>query len=150
MKFLYAPLISASPDSGDFLLILRPEIPITVIGPAGFATFTGLVDTGSDNAILLLAVATDLGIAVQPAPGPPATVFSGSRVQLLIGEAALQLHDENETVEWKDTVCFFDFNNRADETVILGHSGFLDYFTATFDGKAGALTLIANEDLPAR
>jgi hypothetical protein len=32
--------------------------------------------------------------------------------------------------------------------VILGHDGFLDYFTATFDGKAGTLTLLPNDELP--
>ena len=118
MKFLYAPLISAAPDGGDFLLILRPEIPITIVGPSGSATYSGLVDTGSDNTILPLAIAQELGIPVQPAPGPPATVFSGSRVQLLIGEATLRLQHENETVEWKDTVCFFDFKSRGRD----GHS----------------------------
>ena len=33
--------------------------------------------------------------------------------------------------------------------MILGHAGFLDYFTATFDGNSGTLTLIANDELPA-
>ena len=33
--------------------------------------------------------------------------------------------------------------------IILGHTGFLEYFTATFDGKFGALTLVPNDELPA-
>ena len=61
MNFFYQRIISAAHDSGDYLLLLRPEIPIDVVGS----------------------------------------------------------------------------------------SGFLDYFTATFDGKAGHLTLVPNEDLPA-
>jgi hypothetical protein len=148
MIFLYRPLISAAPDSDDFLLILRPEIAVTVVGPAGSATYSGLVDTGSDNTILPFSIAHDLGIQVQPAPGPPANVFGGHQVQLLVGEITLQIQDENEIVRWRDIVSFFDFQQRDDETVILGHSGFLDYFTATFDGKAGALTLTANDELP--
>lgn len=151
MIFLYRPLISPAPDGDDFLLILRTEITITVVGPTGSATYSGLVDTGSDTTILPLAVAQDLGIQVAPAPGPPATVFGGHQVQLLVGEVTLQIQDEktNETVRWRDIVSFFDTQGREDEILILGHSGFLDYFTATFDGKAGSLTLVANDDLPA-
>jgi hypothetical protein len=141
--------VSPAPEGEDFLLILRPEIPITASGPAGAAAYTGLVDTGSDITILPLSAAVFLGVEARPAPGPAASVFGGHEAQLLEGEITFQIQDANETVRWRDTVCFFDFSDRGEETVILGHSGFLDYFTATFDGKAGALTLVANDELPA-
>jgi hypothetical protein len=32
--------------------------------------------------------------------------------------------------------------------VVLGHVGFLEFFSATFDGAASELTLIANDTLP--
>ena len=35
-----------------------------------------------------------------------------------------------------------------DYILILGHSGFLDYFTANFDGENGILTLTPNAELP--
>ena len=49
---------------------------------------------------------------------------------------------------WNTPVCFFEFPTANEETVILGHAGFLDYFTATFDGKLGIVTLIPNDDFP--
>ena len=83
----------------------------------------------------------------RPKARPP--TFGGYQVQLQVGEATFEIRDESETIRWHDTVCFFDFPDSDDETFLLGHSGFLDYFTATFDGKAGHLTLVPNEDLPA-
>ena len=108
----------------------------------------GLVDTGSDNTILPKSVADRLGVPLV-GTGPPATVFGGHHVQLLVGDVTLQLEAEGEVLRWTAQVHFFDFVDEEDETVILGHSGFLDYFTATFDGKQGTLNLIPNDELPA-
>jgi predicted aspartyl protease len=147
MIFYYQPIISAAPD-GNYQIVLRPEIPVTVIGPTGKATYSGLVDTGSDNTILPKSVAHQLGIALVPAAGPPATVFGGHRVQLLVGDVTLELEADTEVARWQTQIYFFDFAHEEDETVILGHMGFLDYFTATFDGKLGSLTLVPNDELP--
>lgn len=122
---------------------------MTVIGAAGTGSYSGLVDTGSDNTILPKSVADRLGVPLVAAPGPPATVFGGHHVQLLVGQVTLQWEVDGEVVRWRVEVYFFDFADEEDETVILGHSGFLDYFTATFDGKQGILTLIPNDELPA-
>ena len=51
MIFPYRSIITAAPDGNDFLLILHPKIPVTVVGPVGSATYMGLVDTGSDSTI---------------------------------------------------------------------------------------------------
>jgi hypothetical protein len=146
--FPYSSIISADPGTGDFLLFRRPEIPVTISGPIGSATYVGLVDTGSDNTIFPRSVAELLGISVQTSSGPAASVFGGQRVQLLTGEAILKLESDGQTLIWKTAVCFFDFATPEEETVILGHSAFLDYFTATSDGKSGVLTLIPNDELP--
>lgn len=147
MVFLYQPIISLAPDGASYLLILRPEIPVTVIGPNGEGTYLGLVDTGSDNTILPKSVADRLGIPLVSA-GAPATVFGGHHVPLMLGEVTMQLESDGEVLRWPAELHFFDFANEEDETVLLGHSGFLDYFTATFDGKQGMLTLIPNDELP--
>jgi hypothetical protein len=150
MIFLYRPVIAAPPDGGDYLLILRPEIPVTVRGAGGVGTYSGLVDTGSDNTIFPLSIAEDLGVKVTAASGPMASTFGGQRIQLYQGEVELELKTDEpaEVIRWPATVFFHDFEAVADETVVLGHADFLNYFTATFDGLAGELTLIANEDLP--
>jgi hypothetical protein len=39
-------------------------------------------------------------------------------------------------------------DDASQETLILGHQGFLDYFTASFDGDECALELTPNRHLP--
>lgn len=149
MKFAYASIIAQAPGESDFLLLRRPEIPVTIVGPGGTATFIGLVDTGSDHTILPYSVASLLGVTIDQLDGPSASVFGGHKVQLLQGNVVFQLTaDEGETISWTTPVCFFEFPQNVDEALILGHAGFLDYFTATFDGKEAVLTLIPNDELP--
>jgi hypothetical protein len=150
MNFAYSSIISRSPDTGDFLFIRRPEIPITISGSAGTARYVALVDSGSDNTIFPKSVADYLQIPLEATSGPDATLFGGRHVQLLTGEEILQLDADGESLEWPAIICFFDFPTDSEETVLLGHAGFLDYFTATLDGKQGVLTLIANDELPSR
>lgn len=142
-------MIIAPPDGGDYLLILRPEIPVTVIGRRDASPIIGLVDTGSDNTILPMSVAERLGVPVRATAGPPTQVFGGNHVQLFAGEAELELQSGDEVIRWKADLYFHDFPPGEVEVAILGHAGFLNYFTATFDGLDGILTLLPNEELPA-
>jgi predicted aspartyl protease len=147
MIFSYQPIISLAPDGVDYVLLLRPEIPVTVIGATGQATYLGLVDTGSDNTILPKSVADRFGVRLVDV-GPSAKVFGGNQVRLKVGPVTLRLEAEGEVVQWPVEVHFYDFPDEEDEMVILGHSAFLDYFTATFDGKQGTLNLVPNDNLP--
>jgi hypothetical protein len=51
MRFPYTLKIPPSIDTGDEIVVLRPEIPIRVYGPTGAADVFALVDTGADNSI---------------------------------------------------------------------------------------------------
>jgi hypothetical protein len=148
MIFPYQSIISAAPDGDDFIVICRPEIPVLVGGPKGAAVQIGLVDTGSDNTILPKSIADELGIVLQSAASPPASVFGGHEVRLAYGDVTFTLKSGTESLSWKTRAYFFDFPAAADETVVLGHSGFLDFFTAEFDGKLGTLVLTPNDELP--
>lgn len=149
MKFSYSTLAFSDSESEDFWLLSRPEIPIRVAGEQFAATMIGLVDTGSDYCIFPKSVADRLGISLRPSTRPPANVFGGQQVELLIGNADLQLIDDVQSISWKADLNFFDFGpSTEDETVILGHVGFLEYFTATFDGQDAVLTLVQNDNLP--
>jgi hypothetical protein len=148
MKFAYTTAICGVTVDGDYLCLLRPEVPVSIVGPAGQMTLTALVDTGSDRTIFPKSVATRLQIATEIDDGPPAKAFGGHDVQLLVGEALLELKSEGESITWRSTVWFFDFPAGDDEAVVLGHAGFLDYFTATFDGLEAVLTLEPNRELP--
>lgn len=148
MRFPYSSIISLSPHTQKLALLRRPEIPITIAGPAGSATYIALVDTGADNTIFPLSVAEYLGISVDPDAGPAASGFGGYELQLLTGSALLSLESGSESLQWNTSICFFDFDSSDSEVVVLGHAGFLEYFTATFDGKLAMLNLVANNELP--
>jgi hypothetical protein len=127
-------------------LFTRPRFGRVILTP--FCSAFAIQNSGSDNTIFPKSVADYLGITLKKAAGPAASVFGGSRVQLLEGRTTLRIESGIEWAEWKTVVCFFDFASGEEETVILGHAGFLDYFTATFDGKRGVLSLLPNDDLP--
>jgi len=149
MIFPYRSVVAEAPDGKDFYYLLRrPEIPILVHGPTRAGNYIGLVDTGSDHTILPMTVARYLGISVRLESGPAASAFGGHRVQLSVGEVILTLQSQGKAINWATEVCFFEFPDQEEESFVLGHSGFLDYFTATFDGKLGTLTLEPNDELP--
>ena len=148
MNFLYQAFITREPETGEPNMILRPIIPVRVHGRTGFGHYAALVDTGADNTILPKRIADDLGIELRAGHGPNATAFGGQSIPLLFGDVELELEEESERVRWSARVLFHDFLNPEDETLILGHAGFLDYFSALFDGEQGQLSLDPNSTLP--
>ena len=145
MNFPYQPVFAQSPETGESQVIHRPEIPVMVMGRTDAAWIVGLVDTGSDNTILPRSIPDDLGIALTTVSGPQAKAFDGQELPLLVGDARLCIQVEQETFHGKSRLLFYDFPRTEDETVILGHAGFLDHFTATFDGKRKTLELVTHE-----
>jgi len=147
MRFDYTAILSSSPDSGDHVVIFRPEVRIKVHGPKGSGDFLALVDTGADNTILPESIARDLGIPLITGKGPAATAFGGQEIALSYADVALELVHPEKTLQWLARV-YFVAGSDEKETLILGHQGFLDYFTAIFKGEECALDLEANAFLP--
>ncbi len=148
MKFSYSLNIARSIDTGDEIVILRPEIPIRIFGPAGVAETLALVDTGADNSILPLSIARDLRLETTPGKGPDAAAFGGQRIPLSFAEVVLEISENEVPIRWRGRLYFADFPDDAEKAVILGHEGFLDFFTATFDGENCVLTLEPNDGIP--
>lgn len=149
MDFPYWSYISESPDGDGYIELLRPMVNVTVAGSVTTATFGALLDTGSDHTILPKHLADDLGIVLPPAAGKQARAFGGQHVPLHYGDATLSISDNGESIVWPATIFFYDFaDDENDEPIVLGHTGFLNYFTATLDGKLGVLTLIPNDEIP--
>jgi hypothetical protein len=108
-----------------------------------------LLDTGSDHTILPKHLADDLGILLQPAVGKQARAFGGQHIRLFYGDAIMSISDNGESVSWPATIFFYDSPlDGEEEMIVLGHSGFLNYFTAILDGKSGILTLVPNDEIP--
>lgn len=147
MIFPYSTALAEDADSGDFLVFRRPEVTVRIAHAGAAIAVDGLVDTGSDLTIFPLSLAKQLGIAVTPAREGTARVFGGQPVGLFTGMVVLELV-QGEVLRWKDYVWFCDFGQPKDQTVVLGHAGFLDYFLAEFDGRASVLRLTPNDELP--
>lgn len=148
MKFAYSGILSPAPDTGEEVLIFRPEVPLRIHGPNGFASYMALVDTGADNSILPLSIAVQLGIPTESAKGPGATAFGGQQLSLSFADIRLQMSDDQDSWRWPARVYFYDFHDDEPETIVVGHEGFLDYFTAIFDGEQLLLDLEPNHEFP--
>jgi hypothetical protein len=66
-------------------------------------------------------------------------------VDVLVGSLDLELRSARLKYRWSARVGFV---SRADNIALLGHAGFLDHFSATFDGLRKCVTLKAQEPLP--
>jgi hypothetical protein len=148
MKFPYTLNIARSIETSEEIVLLRPEVPIRVYGPAGAAELLALVDTGADNSILPLSIARDLQIETVSGKGPSATAYGGQQIALSFAEVTIELLHESAVLRWRSRLYFADFPNDTEKAVILGHEGFLDYFTAAFNGEDCFLTLEPNSGLP--
>ena len=146
MRFDYSGLISLAADTGDAVAVFRPEVSIRVHGPNGSDVFDALVDTGADNTILPESVARNLGIPLLRGTGPAARAFGGQEIALFYADVELELVQADEKLRWLARVYFLAGGTR--EETVLGHQGFLDYFTATFRGDECALDLEPNSHMP--
>lgn len=148
MRFFYEAEQTLSPATGGPMLTLRPLIPIQVGGPRGAEIFQALVDTGSDNTMFPKSFAEMFGVATFPGRGPAMQALGGQRLPTVFGEVTFELQQGNETLSWSTRVQFFEFASPEEEAFILGQIGFLEYFTAIFDGDEGTLTLTPNKRRP--
>lgn len=148
MRFPYSSSIVGEDENGDALVLLRPEIRVRVIGPAGSRLLWAIVDTGADYTVLPMSVAEHCGIETFGCAVPFLRTFSGDAMETRIGEATFLLRQDGQELHWRSEVQFYEFESASRETMVLGHAGFLDYLTATFDGLDAILTLEPSIALP--
>jgi len=148
MKFNYSAVISCAPDTGEHVVIFRPEVRIRVRGPKGVDEYLALVDTGTDNTILPESLAHDLGIRLTVGKGPAAMAFGGQELALSYADVEFELVHPDGNLQWLSRAYFVADESDGEETLILGRQGFLDYFSAIFDGEECTLDLQAKSYLP--
>jgi hypothetical protein len=144
MRFPYSSYevdLSPSVPNG---VIYRPEIVVRVIGPRGAVVLQALADTGSDETVLPLSLAIAIGVDLNYQQAGTACGISGHPLDLIPGRVTLELSQDEEVYRWQTTVAFMELASVADETVLLGHAGFFEYFTACFDSENRELSLAAN------
>jgi hypothetical protein len=121
----------------------RPYVPIRVIDPRGSTRLDGLLDTGADETILPRSIAGPLGIGLDDGARGRFRGVGGQVVTVVYGSVELELATQSRRLRWPVTVAFLDGAHGA----ILGHAGFLEYFTASFNGERRHVTLRPNTRL---
>jgi gag-polyprotein putative aspartyl protease len=124
--------------------ILRPLIPLWIRGPRQVPEQVALVDTGADDVLIPHYLGVRLGLALRPENRVLYSGVTGSvlaypeRINLMITDGATH-HI------WSATIYVHEGGNMQ---VLLGRSGFLEHFTATFNGAADRFSLIQNGTFP--
>jgi hypothetical protein len=140
MRFRYQRYRTKSPVLPGGI-VTRPEISVKVICPAGSVKLDALVDTGSDLTLLPRWVAGQIGVAVDDTMRWPVGGIAGQTLEASPGDLELEIASDGSSYRLATTVAFVNYPAGSKAMVILGHSGFLDYFRVTFDGPAMELEI---------
>jgi hypothetical protein len=107
-----------------------------------------LLDTGADDTVFSDAVAAALGVDLSGAE--QRTISLAGRSQILICRYAsveLRITDGTETFSWTATIGFVAARLHY---ALLGQAGFLQFFSADFDGESHTVTLTPKPCFPGR
>lgn len=100
------------------------------------------MDTGADDTLFPLSVATRLGIDLRSAPSGKAHGVGGGSFDVSYAEVQVQITDDNQAVaEWSATVAF---TQQTLDFGLLGFAGCLEFFRSSFDGENEFATLDPN------
>ncbi len=119
----------------------RPMIPLTITGPTGSWVCDGLLDSGADDTVFPEQIAALLGIDLTGAPAGSASGVGMVASQIRYAEVSLRVTDGGDVYEWAARV---GFTSAPIKRALLGFAGFLQYFTATFDGENDVVELAPN------
>jgi hypothetical protein len=122
-----------------YTMAWRPVVSVRVIGPGGDDVVPGLIDTGSDDTLLPDFLIGPLGVALDPDDVGEIGGIDGGLVTVRYGTIDLELSDPSMVYCWNARVGF-----HARHNAIFGHVGFLDYFSAMFNGRTREVVLLPN------
>lgn len=143
MIFPYRERSHKKYPSDPSIVTYQPIVPIEVFGPTGSIQYDAIADTGSEITVFPNLGAgkdylTSIKDSLRAIDGTSREVTRGKNIWL-------SLVLDGEMYKWP---CDVWFSPNPNSKPTLGHKGFLEYFTATFDGKKKELTLKPNKDFP--
>ena len=149
MRFAYKRYeIPKSPLDGA-TEIYRPEIVVHLIGEAGEIYCLGLVDSGADSVVIGQTIARQIGVKLQPKHRWPVHGFSGHTLEAVLGHVEVEIVSRTESFCWQLPVAVVTYPDLvSEETVVLGQSGFMEYFDVRLLGDAHVVELKPNASFP--
>jgi hypothetical protein len=123
----------------------RPLIPVRLIGPSGFRDFhQTLADSGAVDSVFPDDLVDLLSVVVIPS-GVNQLRWRGQAYSMRYGQVQLQLTDGVSLLTLPTVVAF---STAPMAYPVLGHSGCLQFFDASFLGAAPELLLQVNAYFP--
>ena len=147
LRFDYRAIVLPQPSValGGRSTLFRPLIPITLIGPGGTQLLEGLIDSGADGTLVPEFAATNMGVDLTMAPAETTRGIGGVRITARYVDVIMRIADLHEQREWSALVGFAPLTKRS---AILGHAGFLQYFTTVLHGDFEMVELAVNALYP--
>jgi hypothetical protein len=139
IRFPYKASTVRGTRGGASETIYRPMIPIVVYGPDGNYEVMAWVDTGSDDTLFPDNLIRRLGVVLNPNEHAVIAGIEGSMTVVRYGMVDLEIPEQGGGYRWSARVGF-----HAGPRIVLGHCGFLEFFTASFNGRNRHLTLTPN------
>jgi hypothetical protein len=143
IRFPYEAVLARGTRAGSYETTYRPMIPLRLFGPIGEYELGGLVDTGSDDTLFPDHFIRTLGVVIPPSDYAAIAGIDGSMPLAPYGKVDLAIPGAGGGHRWSARVDF-----HPGHRVALGYSGFLEYFTASFNGRGRHLTLTLNGKAP--
>ncbi len=130
-----------APSLSGAVIRYLPFLEVGVEGPSGTIVRRMRLDSGADDTILPVLVASQLGIDLNGAPLGQAEAAGGAIITYPCARVTLRISDGVESCVWDATVGFLSVSR---QTGLAGLAGFLDFFDATLHGQGREFTLQPN------
>ncbi len=128
----------------------RPELPLHLIGTKRELFTYGLLDSGADGVLVGRNIADDIGIVLDESRRWLVRGVSGESLEAVLGHLEIEVMDQQESVCWLMPVGVVTFDDPAnDDIVLLGQTGFLQYFDTRLYGAKHFVELMLNGTLSA-
>ena len=127
----------------------RPEIPLHLIGKRSELFTYGLLDSGADGVLIGRNIADDIGITLDESRRWFVKGVSGESLGVILGHVEIEVMDHQESACWVMPVGVVAFDDPAnDDIVLLGQTGFLQYFDTRLHGAKHLAELLPNDTFP--
>ena len=133
MKFPYIKLPSLDPK---LKWIVRPYIPIRVIGSNGFWEGYGLIDSGADRSLFNIQIAEKIGLDSTGGSFENFGGIEGGELKAYLHEVKIKIIGMDKEINIK-----VGFINSTGVAAILGQDGFFDAFRIKFEKDHGIVEI---------